>query len=349
VRSRRKLSVAVVHNRDAGGRADVTDVELAATDVASALRERGHAAQVVALDGSLEGLQALRSLHVDLVFNLCEALAGESRHEPVVPHLCELLGLPYTGSAPLGLALALRKDLSRVLLGAAGVPVASGVALSEPRGKLPLGFPRIVKPAAEDASVGIDRGSVVHDEKATKARVAALLASHAGPILVEEYIAGREVYVSLVGTPLEALPPHEIDFSRMPEGCPPIVTWAGKWVADSPENTGSKPIEAKLTRSLRGMLFGLATRAAEVLGLRDYARVDFRIDGDRPYVIDVNPNCDLSRNAGMARAAAAVGMDYSALVKLLVRYALRRRKPSETREARSVRKDVVRAPQGASG
>jgi D-alanine-D-alanine ligase len=322
----------VLFNHDPDAPADVADVAHAAADIESSLRAAGYRASLVPLDGDaplraiVRAIEALRDARIDLVFNLCEAIGGRSAHEPLLPHLLELAGLPYTGSGPLGLGLALRKDRARLVLVGAGVPIAAGMQYDEvPRRAPPLTFPLFCKLAGEDASVGIDAGSVVHDFHALSRRVDALLARYSGPVLVEEFIPGREIYVSLVGPGPLALPPHEIDFSAMPAECPPIVTYAGKWDPSSPESLGSQPVRARRLGRLGPELAAIARRTFLALGLSDYARVDFRVDvAGRPFVIDVNPNCDLSTGAGMARAASFAGWSHAELVDRICRSALAR-------------------------
>jgi D-alanine-D-alanine ligase len=322
----------VLFNRDPDAPADVADVAQAAVDVENSLRVAGYQARCVPLDGAaplraiVRGVEALRTARTDLVFNLCEAIGGRSAHEPLLPHLLELAGLPYTGSGPVGLGLALRKDRARLLLAGAGVPIPAGMQYDEvPRRAPPLTFPLFCKLAGEDASVGIDAGSVVHNFHALARRIDVLLARYSGPILVEEFIPGREIYVSLVGPGPFALPPHEIDFSAMPAECPPIVTYAGKWDPSSPESLGSQPVRARRLGRLGPELAAIARRAFSALDLSDYARVDFRVDvAGRPFVIDVNPNCDLSTGAGMARAAAFAGWSHAQLVDRICRSALAR-------------------------
>ncbi len=320
-RSRSKpRRVAVLYNHDVGARADVADVAQAAVDVEGALRELGHEPHRLPVGGPapvqtlVAAIARLREQDTDLVFNLCEAVGGQAQHEPLVPHLLELAGLPYTGSGPLALGLALRKDRARVQLGAAGVPIAGGVVYEAmPQRPPPLRFPLIAKLAGEDASLGIDCGSVVRDFPSLRKQVRRLLDAHPGPVLVEEFIAGREIYVSLVGG--KALPPHEIDFSAMPADCPPIVTYDAKWKPGSNEDLGSRPTRAEKLEGLAELLPALAQRAFFALGLADYARIDFRVDTvGHPYVIDVNPNCDLSAGAGVARAAGYAGWTYPQLI-----------------------------------
>src|SRR5436305_684298 len=177
-----RLHVVVVHNRDFDPAADPAldptvasraDVENAARDLAAALSARGHRVQTYAVpDGdpasaALETMRWLEHIHPDLTFNLCESLAGDARHEALLPSLLEAAGLRYTGSGPLALGLALRKDLCKRLLAAHGVPTPAGAPVAPADeaalAALSLPFPLIVKPTREDASVGIHSSSVVRD------------------------------------------------------------------------------------------------------------------------------------------------------------------------------------------
>ena len=187
-----------------------------------------------------------------------------------------------------------------------------------------------MKPAREDASVGIYSASVVRDRGALAERVAHVLAHYRQPVLVERYIEGREIYVSLLERPGErpqVFPYFEIDFSEMPSDRPRIVSFEGKWVTDSVEYRGTKPVRCEgLSPALHTRLAETALAAFAAMGLRDYARIDFRLAPDGvPYVIDVNPNCDLSDLAGgFSKAAKAGGLSYEDVVLRLFELALAR-------------------------
>jgi D-alanine-D-alanine ligase len=176
-----------------------------------------------------------------------------------------------------------------------------------------------VKLSREDASVGIKDENVIRDRRGLVRRVRDLLEEFQQPVLVERYVEGREVYVTLLGNArVAALPFHEIDFSLMPAGRPRIVGYAAKWDENSPEYAGTKPVPMnvkELPVGLKQSIERTAVAAFRALELRDYGRVDFRVAEDgTPYVIDVNPNCDISPDAGVARAALAGGLDYPHLI-----------------------------------
>ena len=355
---RKPSTVAVLYNVDYEdsspdgdpGYAARADVEQVAAAIARELDDGAHIVQLVPVDGDLTELrERLNEIEPDCAFNLCESLAGDTRLESAVPLVLELLGVPFTGSPPDALRHALYKDRVKRRLLEAGIPTPRAVVMTRATDPCPLEFPAIVKPVREDGSVGITSKSVVHDEAELRARVAEIVETLRQPCLVEQFVPGRELNVALFGYPAaRVLPLSEIDFSGLPAGCPPIVCYDAKWSEGSPEDIGTRPVlHPQLPGNVAARVRRVAVEAFRAIGMRDYGRIDIRLAASGiPYVIDVNPNCDLSPSAGMARAAAAVGMDYSALVKLLVRYALRRRKPSE---ARGVRKEVARAPQGASG
>ena len=344
--SRKTLRVAVMHNRDfepGVDRPDQSDVENAARDVARGLAEFGHEVRLVGIGGVaspretvLEVLD-LRRQPTDLVFNLCESLGGRTENEPLVPALLDLMRVPYTGSGPIALGLALRKDRAKLLLTAAGVPTPAAAVCASERdaARVRLGWPVIVKPTREDASVGIAAASVVTDRSALIERVAYVTETFRQPALVERYIEGREIYCSLIGNGTEpvALPLHEIDFSEMPADRPRIVSYEGKWDPASVDYRGTQPRRAhRVDARTRRRIAQAARGAFAALELRDYARVDMRVAADgTPYVIDINPNCDLSASAGVARAASFAGWSYAELIQTICQAAIERHLPADAR------------------
>jgi len=343
---RKPIRVAVLYNvdyEDTGpegdpGYAARADVELVARSIASTLSDDAHEAHLVPIDGDMHELRKrLLELEPDCAFNLCESLAGDARLETAVPLLVELLGIPCTGSSPEALSHALYKDRVKHRLQTAGIPTPASCVMARPDDPCPLPFPVIVKPVREDGSAGITSRSVVHDTESLRAVVAEVVAAFRQPCLVECFIAGRELNVALFGFPTaRVLPLSEIDFSLLPDGEPKIVSYAAKWEEGSTADKGTRPVlHPQLPPAIAARVRRVAVEAFRALGMRDYGRVDVRLSTSGiPYVVDVNPNCDLSRHAGMARAAAAVGIDYASLAKLLVRYALRRRAPRSEEIAR---------------
>ena len=284
------LRIVVLYNNDflacdpdAHDQTSRADVQNAASGIAQALASRGHFASLRGVD-SVDLFATLAELAAeppDLVFNLCESLAADARHEPVVPSLLELAGIPYTGSGPLALALALRKDRCKDVLRSRGVPTPPSVTIAslDALDELGMGYPLIVKPTREDASVGIHASSVVHDLPSLRTAVARVIEELAQPALVEQYIEGREIYVSLLGneTPT-CLPFHEIDFSDLPAELPRIVSYTAKWEPSSVESIGTRPVRCIVDEPTRLAIERAARAAFAALELSDYARVDVRLE-----------------------------------------------------------------------
>ena len=358
-----KPRVLVVHNRDFehslqdpenGSREDIRGT---AGDVAAALGRAGVVAEVLGVDEDLMGaLSAITAFAPDAVFNLCESLSGDARFEPLLPMLLERAGVAYTGSPPLALGLALHKHKAKAVLRNAGVPTPDAVCLATPNvASVTLPFPLIVKPSREDASTGISSQSVVHDRAELGRRVAAVISRYRQPALVERYIEGREIYVSMLGRSdggVDLLPLHEIDFSEMPPGRPRIVSFEAKWEETSAEYRGTKPVRCTgLAPDVEARIASVARAAFVAMDLRDYGRLDVRLAADgTPYAIDVNPNCDLSEaSGGFARAGRAAGLAYEDLIRRIVDLALQRRTHEDTIPIASRSRSAHRHPLAGSG
>jgi D-alanine-D-alanine ligase len=334
-------TIAIFYNDDgalAGGEAGdalaVTAVDDCARAVEAACRRIGFAVQRIAAHPDPERF-ARDATHAgaDLVFNLVESLRGEARFEAAASWIFELLGLPYTGSPPRAQTLALEKPLARAVLGAAGIPIAPGAVLERGDESLaPAGpGPWIVKPAREDASHGIALESVCRTPAAARARARFVIETYRQPALVEEFVDGLELNVSLLGegARLHALPLAQIDFSGFPADRPHVVTYEAKWVESSAEYRGSTPVPAAdLDPGTERRVEEVARAAYAALGLRDYGRVDLRLHRHLgPVVIDVNPNPDISPDAGLAKAAARGGLPYDELIRSIIDSALARAHP----------------------
>jgi D-alanine-D-alanine ligase len=185
----------------------------------------------------------------------------------------------------------------------------------------------IVKPALQDASVGLDQGSVVTNQEQLQQRVGCLLERFGPPVLVEEFIAGRELNVSLVEIPeLTVLPISEILFVGDEPGYWPIVTYDAKWRPESRDYIATPPrYPAKVSSRLAKRLGEIAKEAFRLTGCRDYARIDFRVRlPGRPYILEVNPNPDFSPDAGMSGGLQSAGMTHAQFTVRLVKNALER-------------------------
>lgn len=266
-------------------------------------------------------VERVRRGKFDLVVNLCEGVDGTAALEPAVISALEVLGIPFTGNSSWTTALCLRKHVVNALLDRAGLPVPR-FAVVHPGAPLPtVGFPAICKPAAEDASIGVEQRSVVRTARALAARVEAMH-ERWDDVLVQRYIDGREVNVGILGDTV--LPISEIRFDGLPKGKWRIVSYRSKWDAGSDEDLGTQPrCPADLPPELAAELGRLALAAWRAVGGRSYGRVDLRIDrAGRPWILEVNANPDLAPDAGFARMARAAGLDYGALIRALCEQAL---------------------------
>jgi D-alanine-D-alanine ligase len=333
-----RARVAVLYNDDAallGGEAHdaiaVQAVVECARAVERSLNERGFEARLHGVPPHPRAaIELVAALRADLVFNLVESLGGDSRKDQAFAWLLELHELTYTGAPPRALGLCVEKPVTRAVLSSHGIAVPRGAVFE--RGDEPIGaarFPLIVKPSREDASHGIHSESVVRDEPALRARVRYVIERYAQPALVEEFIEAREINVALLAREgeLEVLPLSEIDYSGFPPELPHIVSYAGKWIEDSRDWALTKVIAARdLSAAQRAKIERVARATCKLLGLRDYARVDLRLDEQgEPFVIDVNPNPDISPGAGFALAAERAGLTHADLVERIALSALRRR------------------------
>lgn len=304
--------------------------------LADALTGLGHVVTSVVVDrgGDVsETVAALRREAPDLVFNIAESFAGKSALESNIAGLLNLLDLRYTGSSPAGLLLAGDKSLAKKVLLAHGIQTPQSATIF--RGALDLAgdlsFPVIVKPPQEDASLGISAASVVHGLKELFERIDALQSEYRQPVLVEQFIEGREFYVGVLGNAnAEALPVIEMDFSGFPPDKPKIASWEAKWGDDGEgsgaEYAGSRSIFPEdLDAELAERMKRVAVDAFHALRLRDYGRIDLRVSpAGEIFVIEVNPNCYLERESEFARAARRSGLEYAALIERLLELALAR-------------------------
>jgi D-alanine-D-alanine ligase len=302
---------------------DVAAVIANVHEVRDVLRRRGHEIELLPVRlGDLRWLS--RARRADLVFNLCEGINGHARFEDFVVGTLELVGVPFTGCRSWPVSVCHRKHVANTLLSAAGLPVPAFTLAQANKTPADFPLPAIVKPAAEDASVGIDNGAVCNSKRALKKRVAQMLEQFE-EVLVQEYVAGREFNVGFVGKRM--LPIAEIRFDNLPDGTWPIVSYAAKWIPGSPEDEGTVPVcPAELDPDLAQRIGRIARTAWEHLSDgAGYGRVDLRLTEDgQPYVLEVNPSPDLSSNAGLARMGRAFGWGFDELVMHIVDEALMR-------------------------
>jgi D-alanine-D-alanine ligase len=295
-------------------------------EVAEALVKLGHDPVMHELDGTPRSLTALTRLDCDLVFNLTESFADDDTADFKIAAFLELIGKRYTGSGTHGLLLAQDKALAKKIFAFHGIhtPVFAQCY----RGRLDfshdLQFPVIVKPAREDGSIGIEFSAVVSSIRELMERMDWLHTHFDSPVLIEEYIDGRELYVGVLGNDKpEALPIVELDLSKLPDGTPRIAAAEVKWGKGTKAYRDTKSIiPSDMSDETVLTVQHTAVAAYQALELRDYGRVDMRLQPDgRVHVIEVNPNPWLSSRAELAMAARKSGRTYPELVEEIVELA----------------------------
>jgi len=265
----------------------------------------------------------------DAIFNFVESVEGVSQFESYTAGLFELLGYQFTGNKAQCLGNCLNKYKAKLILAANGIstPRAASVRIENPHAleNINLDYPVILKLLTEDASIGISEFSVVNNIVELKKQYEFLKNTYGQDIIIEEFIDGRELNVAILGG--KVLPISEIIFTGLPENLPKIVTYDGKWIADSVYYENTKPqCPAQLDEGLKAIAEKTALTSFNAMGCRDYARVDIRINKQgAPFVIEVNPNPDISTDSGFARAAAAAGISHSDLLLNIAEFALNRK------------------------
>jgi len=297
--------------------------------IRQALRERHRVSLIESDDRAYARLKRLRP---DLVFNVAERVFGPNR-ESHIPTICEMLGLPYTGSDPLTLGLCLDKSRAKEILSYHGIPNPA-FWIVESAAAIPDGvrLPAIIKPLYEGSSKGIKNDSVVRTADELRRRVGEVTAAYKQPVIVERFIGGREFTVGVLGSSpgIEILPIVEIDHSQLPPGATPIYSYEAKWIWDRPE----KPLAifrcpAPLSEDLKLGIEDVVGRTCSVLRIKDWCRIDVRLDEKgTPNILEVNPLPGVlpkpEDNSCLPKAARTAGYSYSALIHRVVDEASKR-------------------------
>ncbi len=307
---------------DYKGRNDAANLD----DVAGALVSLGH--EVIKVDANENIFQKLLELKdkVDIIFNLAEEGYDLNIHtEPHMAALFEMLGFKFTGSNYLCLANCLDKARAKQLFVVNNLPTPNFMIfnreINEEVKINGMKFPLIVKPGKSDGSVGIRRNSVVEDVKSLVLRVNEVIQTYEQPALVEEFIDGREINVGILGNKrLTVLPMSEIIFNLAPDKRN-FLPYEAKWLTKTKYYKGTTPqCPAEIEPELKQEIEELAKKAYNLMRVRGYGRVDFRLDANnKPYILEVNPNPDISLDAGLARMIKAHGITYEELIDKIVR------------------------------
>jgi D-alanine-D-alanine ligase len=351
----KKLKITILY--DAGEETDKKEAEAAGEKVAplvceqveQVLTKHGHEVKKLAAAHKIRDLASqIMKDDSDLIFNLCETLGGISQYEQHVAALLEVLDKRFTGAGSIGLTLAQDKELSKKIFQFHSIryPKFSCMDAGKVEWSDELNFPLFVKPLNEDASIGIDSGSIVHNVKELMERISYMQTEFNAPALIEEFIEGREMYIGVIGNDKpEALPILEWDFSKMPKGTPRIASSEAKWDEESAYKDAPEVFPIDIPEPVYAKMQETAIQAFKSLKLRDYGRVDMRLrhvskDPDTKstvdeaaktdfnnwefFVIEVNPNPYLDKKSELAMAAWKNGLNYPDLIEKIIEMAMER-------------------------
>jgi D-alanine-D-alanine ligase len=295
-------------------------------EIFNALTKLGHEPSYHVLDGKNQSLIALAKCNADLVFNLTESYAGNDTMDKNIAAFMEMLQLPYTGGGPQALYLAQDKSIAKKIFDFHKIKTPDFATSYKGRTdhSHDIKFPLIVKPVAEDGSIGIDNSSVVDSVKDLMERIHYIHEEFDSPALIEEYIEGREIYAAILGNENpEVLPLIELDLSKLPKGTPRIAGQDVKFFRETEayKVTKSAPVE-DLDEETVQQLQDTALAAYRALKLRDYGRIDMRLNKKgEVYVIEANPNPWLSSAAEFNMAARKAGYSYPEMIDKIVNLA----------------------------
>ncbi len=290
-----------------------------------------------------------------IIFNWCEGLEDEIGGDARVCADLDQMGYTYTGNAPYTLKLSVEKGRVKRMLQRWNIPTPGGREFKSADEVTvdawdEANFPAIIKPVSQHCSVAVTRDAVVHDIEQLRNRVAYVTEVVKESALAERFIAGREINVGIWGNGRpRMLPLREIDFSAIDNPLHRMVTWDSKWVPESPEwNSMPVIMQPKVSHELHKRIEDVALRTYRAFDCRDYARVDLRIDADeQPYVVDVNPNPDITPDGGFAGACYAAGYTYAEAISNIINMAVTRRNRKQALSNTMERLRVERAMQPA--
>tara|TARA_Y100000310_G_scaffold251715_1_gene258293 strand:- start:12864 stop:13940 length:1077 start_codon:yes stop_codon:yes gene_type:complete len=291
--------------------------------VKKALEHYGH--EVIFFDVNEKTFEILRKSKIDIAFNVCERFNGNSLFEPHVAAMLELLELPYTGSGPLTLATCINKARVKEILMHHQIPTPRYQVFYSKNKKLDenMKFPLLIKPSQMDNSIGINQDAVVNNEIDLRKKVDKVIRTYNQPALVEEYIEGRDLDVGILGNGrnLVNLPIAEIEYQGFSSNQRKIFSYEAKWLKDSEiYNKIDYKYPTNIPKYLELKIKKIAADVYNVLGCRDYGRVDIRLSEDNiPYVLEMNPNPGISIDCSTPKVAKLLGLEYHEMIyKILV-------------------------------
>jgi D-alanine-D-alanine ligase len=299
-------------------------------NVMAALKELGHVPEHLAIFDDVDLVrQKMESFQPDVLFNLVEQFKNNPGFDQNIVSLLEMQGVPFTGCGSTGLTLCKHKGISKKILGHHGIPTPNFVVI--PRGQRiggprKLKFPILVKPVKEEASYGISRASFVETDESFRERVGFVHEKYSSDAIAEEYIEGRELYVSIMGnTRLTVFPMRELMFREVPPNEPRIATYKAKWDEKYRKRWGlegqfAENLDAALVKEIEKMCKDIY----RLLTIDGYARIDLRLTADnKPYFIEANPNPHLAADEDFAQSALRAGLRYPQLIQAIVGLGMR--------------------------
>jgi D-alanine-D-alanine ligase len=322
------LPVLLLYNIDPAWEPPEQDEAVTATqELIEALRQVGHPVTPVQVnDPDLRRFLSPYNPDHFIVLNWCEAIPGIAHSDALAAETLEEMGFTYSGSPPPVLRLSGDKEKVKDVLLRAGVPAPEGCVCSAAQRAVWDRFPAIVKPVREHCSIGITPEAVVLDLEALRGRIAFVTETYLQPALVEEFIDGREFRVTLWGNEdVQMLPPVEMEFSAFSDVRERLCSWDAKFTPGSRHYTEIRTVApAPLTMEELRLLEEVSRAAYRAMGIRDYARFDFRLRDGVFYLLDPNPNPDISADASLALMAELAGHSYGQMGSRLVRLAAAR-------------------------
>ena len=298
-------------------------------NVLAALHALGHEAEHLAIFDNLDLLrQKLEAFAPDVLFNLADQFKNNRGFDQNIVSLLEMQGVPFTGCGATGLVLCKHKGISKKILSYHRIHTPNFVVI--PRGQRvarprQLNFPLLVKPVKEEASLGIAQASFVENDEQFRERVTFIHEKHDSDAIAEEYIAGRELYVSLMGNlRLTVFPIRELVFREVPPDEPRIATYRAKWDEEYRKRWGlQNEFAAGLEPALVAQIEQVCKRIYRLLTIDGYARIDLRLtSANKIYFIEANPNAILAEDEDFALSAAKAGLPYAQLIERIVRQGL---------------------------
>ena len=301
-------------------------------DVHESLKRAGHEIRILDVGSDLGAIRrAIRDHRPHVAFNMLEGFHGVPVYDHHVVSYLELMRTPYTGCNPRGLMLAHDKELAKKILTWHAVRVPRWTTFPYGRSvrvKKGTEYPQIVKSVTDESSTGISQASVVHSDAELLERVQFMHESFGVDAMAEEYVDGRELYVGVVGNRrLTTFPTWELFLTRLREDAPKIATARLKFDIKYQERVGAQTRAADpLPGDLAERIPRVAKRVYRALSLSGYARLDFRLDEQgRLFLLEANPNPDLSEDEDFGKSAAAAGLAYDALIQRILGLGLRYR------------------------